>query len=162
MEDLGRLATALGAGLKDRGWRLALAESCTGGGIAEAVTSVAGSSEWFDRGWVTYSNAAKVELLGVAPSTLERHGAVCEETALEMAAGALARSHGQVALAVTGIAGPTGGAPSKPVGMVCFAWVAAGQAPQATTRHFTGDRGQVRRQSIAYALQQLLLLAQSA
>jgi nicotinamide-nucleotide amidase len=162
MGETERLAAEVGTALKSRGWRLALAESCTGGGLAEAVTAVAGSSEWFDRGWVTYSNAAKVELLGVSPATLESHGAVSEETAREMAAGALARSRSQVALAVTGIAGPGGGSPLKPVGTVCFAWAAPGQEPQATTRHFPGERRRVRRQSIAYALRQLLLLAHAA
>jgi nicotinamide-nucleotide amidase len=155
MDELESLAARVGAGLRRRGWKLALAESCTGGGIAQAVTSVAGSSEWFDRGWVTYSNAAKEELLGVSAATLERCGAVSEDTAREMAAGALARSRAQIALAVTGIAGPAGGAPRKPVGTVCFAWATVSGDAQSMTRHFDGDREQVRRQSVQFALEQL-------
>lgn len=156
-----RLAAAAGAALKARGWKLALAESCTGGGLAQAVTAVAGSSEWFDRGWVTYSYAAKVDLLGVAAATLEHHGAVSEETAREMAAGALARSAADLALAITGIAGPGGGTPQKPVGMVCFAWAMKGRDVQSDTRAFAGPRPAVRAQSVRYALEQILLLARS-
>jgi nicotinamide-nucleotide amidase len=158
MDELDRLAVRVGAAFKRRGWMLALAESCTGGWIAQTVTSVAGSSEWFDRGWVTYSNTAKEDLLGVTAETLERHGAVSEETAMEMAAGALARSRAQVALAVTGIAGPGGGSPQKPVGTVCFAWAVQEAHAGSTTRHFDGDREQVRRQSVRDALQQLVVL----
>src|SRR6267378_6142195 len=121
-DTLKTLARRVGARLKNRNLKLATAESCTGGWIAQAVTSVSGSSEWFDRGFVTYSNDAKKELLGVRARTLSRHGAVSEETAREMASGALARSRAQVALAVTGIAGPGGGTRKKPVGLVCFAW----------------------------------------
>lgn len=162
MGELKTLAEQVGAALKGRAWVLALAESCTGGGIAQAVTAVAGSSDWFDRGWVTYSNAAKVELLGVSPATLQRHGAVSEETAREMAAGALARSRAQVALAVTGIAGPGGGSPEKPVGTVCFAWAVRNGEAQSATLHFSGDRDQVRRESVRYALNQLIAMAGNA
>src|SRR5512135_3018157 len=121
-DTLSMLAMQVGAGLKARGLMLATAESCTGGWVAQAVTAIAGSSDWFDRGFVTYSDAAKQEMLGVSAGTLGRHGAVSEHTAREMAAGALAHSRAQVALAITGIAGPGGGSSEKPVGMVCFAW----------------------------------------
>lgn len=147
---LGHLA---GSRLKARGERLVSAESCTGGWVAQVVTSVAGSSEWFERGFVTYSNEAKHELIGVRGETLARHGAVSEETAREMALGALAASHGTIALAVTGVAGPSGGTPAKPVGMVCFAWAGRSGAVKSETRHFTGDREKVRRQSVMRALQ---------
>ena len=135
---------------------LATAESCTGGWIAQAVTSVAGSSDWFERGFVTYSNEAKKESLGVRAATLSRHGAVSEETAREMAAGAVKRSRAQIAVAVTGIAGPGGGTRTKPVGMVCFAWARGRRAPESATRHFSGGRESVRRKSVVAALQGLL------
>jgi nicotinamide-nucleotide amidase len=150
------LAKRLGARLERRGLKLATAESCTGGWIAQAVTSVPGSSAWFDRGFVTYSNAAKRELLGVCAQTLSRFGAVSREAACEMAAGALARSRAQVSVAVTGVAGPTGGTKRKPVGMVCFAWSRRKGIPESTTRHFAGGRESVRRQSAIAALQGLL------
>ena len=153
---LGPLARRVGVRLKERGLKLATAESCTGGWIAQAVTSVAGSSDWFDRGFVTYSNEAKKELLGVRSATLSRHGAVSEETAREMASGALRRSAAHVALAVTGIAGPGGGTRKKPVGMVCFAWAGRRRGAQSVTRRFPGTRESVRRRSVAFALQGLL------
>lgn len=153
---LTTLATLAGARLKARGLTLVTAESCTGGWVAQAVTAIAGSSDWFERGFVTYSNEAKRELLGVREATLERAGAVSEETALEMARGALAAGRGQVALSVTGVAGPTGGTAAKPVGMVCFGWALAGGGAEAVTKHFPGDRGEVRRQSVIFALQGLL------
>ena len=134
---------------------LVTAESCTGGWIAQAVTSVAGSSEWFERGYVTYSNAAKRELLGVPKATLLRHGAVSEPAARAMAGGALRRGRGTIALAVTGIAGPGGGAPGKPVGTVCFAW-AQGRKIRSETRRFRGGRASVRRQSVIHALRGVL------
>ena len=155
-DKLPALARRIGVRLKARGLELATAESCTGGWIAQTVTSVPGSSEWFDRGFVTYSNGAKKELLGVRARTLSRHGAVSEATAREMASGALARSRAQVAVAVTGIAGPTGGTKEKPVGMVCFAWSRKGRVPESVTRRFSGDRESVRRQSVIAALQGLL------
>jgi nicotinamide-nucleotide amidase len=154
-DSLTQLATVAGARLKSRGARLVTAESCTGGWVAQAVTSVAGSSDWFERGYVSYSNAAKREQLGVAAATLERHGAVSEETAREMALGALARVPGTVALAITGVAGPGGGTAAKPVGTVCFAWAANGTA-RSETRRFEGDRESVRRQSVTHALQGLI------
>jgi len=153
---LYELAERVGARLKAQGLLLACAESCTGGWVAQAVTAVAGSSDWFDRGFVTYSNAAKLEMLGVAAETLERFGAVSEETAREMAAGALERSRADIALAITGVAGPTGGTSAKPVGMVCFAWAQRNGAAQSRTQRFAGDREQVRRQSVVAALEGVL------
>ncbi len=155
-ETLTTLAIIVGARLKARGLRLATAESCTGGWVAGAVTAIAGSSEWFDRGFVTYSNDAKMEMLGVSAATLEAFGAVSEQTAGEMAAGALAHSHAQLALSITGVAGPGGGSAEKPVGMVCFGWAGEGGAPLVMTRNFSGDRESVRRQSVICALQGVL------
>lgn len=152
MEELAR---TVGRRLKAANALLVTAESCTGGWAAQVVTSVAGSSEWFERGFVTYSNAAKQELLGVHAETLQRHGAVSEETAREMAQGALTRGKGSVALAVTGVAGPGGGSPGKPVGMVCFAWASAGSV-RSETQQFSGDRESVRRQSVVHALEGVL------
>jgi nicotinamide-nucleotide amidase len=151
------LAQAVGATLKARGLRLVTAESCTGGWVSMALTAVAGSSDWFERGYVTYSNAAKRDDLGVQEETLRRHGAVSEQTASEMAAGAIRRTGAQVALAITGIAGPTGGTTAKPVGTVCFAWAHGGKI-SSETRRFDGDRESVRRQSVLHALQGLLQL----
>ncbi len=145
------LAKRVAERLKAKRCKLVTAESCTGGWAAQVATSIAGSSDWFERGFVTYSNDAKQELLGVAAATLKEHGAVSEETAREMALGALARSKGSVSLAITGIAGPTGGSAAKPVGTVCFAWAAQGVA-RSETRHFKGDRESVRRQSVVRAL----------
>jgi nicotinamide-nucleotide amidase len=154
-DTLARLAELAGARLKIRAARLVTAESCTGGWVAQAVTSVAGSSDWFERGFVTYSNESKRELLGVREDTLARFGAVSEETAREMASGALERGRGTIAVAITGIAGPSGGTPAKPVGMVCFAWAQEGGL-RSETRHFSGDREAVRRESVIRALQGVL------
>jgi nicotinamide-nucleotide amidase len=156
------LARDIGARLKAGGATLVTAESCTGGWVAEVVTSVAGSSSWFDRGFVTYSNEAKQELLGVQAATLQKHGAVSEDTAREMAQGALARSPASVAVSVTGIAGPGGAVPGKPVGTVCFAWARRGGAVSSETRRFDGDREAVRRQSVVHALQGVLRTLDSA
>jgi nicotinamide-nucleotide amidase len=145
----------LGADLAKRRWLLATAESCTGGWAAQAMTAVAGSSSWFDRGFVTYSNEAQMDMLGVCAETLERHGAVSEETVAEMVKGALEHSSARVAFAISGIAGPSGGSDSKPVGTVCFAWAVAGFPMRTTTRHFDGDRRMVRMQSVDYALRQM-------
>ena len=134
---------------------LVTAESCTGGWVAQAVTSVAGSSDWFERGYVTYSNAAKREELGVRVATLARHGAVSEQTAREMARGALKHSRGTIALAITGIAGPGGALPGKPVGTVCFGW-AQGRRIASETKRFRGARHSVRRQSVIHALRGVL------
>jgi nicotinamide-nucleotide amidase len=149
------LAQSVAAALKARALKLATAESCTGGWVSTALTAVAGSSDWFERGYVTYSNAAKREELGVAEETLRRHGAVSEETAREMAAGAMRKARVQAALAITGVAGPTGGSAAKPVGTVCFAWAHGGKISSETKR-FEGDRESVRRQSVQYALEGLL------
>ncbi len=149
------LAQKLGARLKGAGAKLVTAESCTGGWAAQVVTSVAGSSAWFECGFVTYSNQAKRELLGVRDDTLQEYGAVSEETAREMAQGALRRGRGTVALAVTGVAGPGGGSPTKPVGMVCFAWASA-RSVRSETQQFSGDRESVRRQSVIRALEGVL------
>lgn len=145
----------LAAQLLARGWWLTCAESCTGGGIAAALTDVAGSSAWFERGFVTYSNLAKQELLGVSPDTLALHGAVSSETVIEMASGALAHSPAQLAVAVSGIAGPGGGSPDKPVGSVWLAWATA-EVVQARLFHFAGDRAAVRAASVDAALAGLL------
>jgi nicotinamide-nucleotide amidase len=150
------LAAELGRALLARGWRVTVAESCTGGLVAGAITSVAGSSDWFDVGYVTYSNGAKTALLGVTEAVLVAHGAVSEETARAMAEGALAQSGADLAAAVTGIAGPAGGTPAKPVGTVCFAWAARGAAAESTTRRFDGDRAAVREASTAFTLRGLL------
>jgi nicotinamide-nucleotide amidase len=149
------LARKVGEALKAKGWKLATAESCTGGWVAMQATAIAGSSDWFERGFVTYSNEAKRESLGVKEVTLAQHGAVSEQAAREMAAGALGRSHAQVALAITGIAGPGGGSAQKPVGTVCFAWSVGGNM-RSETRRFDGDRESVRRQSVVRALEGVL------
>ena len=154
-----QLATELGAALRARGWLCATAESCTGGLVAGAITDIAGSSEWFDRGYVTYSNEAKIAMLAVPPETIAVHGAVSEPTAQAMAIGALAQSRAHAAVAVTGIAGPGGGVPGKPVGTVCFAWAAREGEPRVETRHLAGDRAAVREASVGVALQGLIGLA---
>ena len=136
---------------------MAAAESCTGGMIAAACTDLAGSSAWFERGFVTYSNEAKTELLGVDAELIARHGAVSEEVARAMAAGALSRSRAQVSVAVTGVAGPTGGSAAKPVGTVWFGFALPGQV-LAEVRHFGGDRAAVRAATVQHALQRLLAL----
>jgi nicotinamide-nucleotide amidase len=153
---LHELAEKVGARLKAAGALLACAESCTGGWVAQAVTAVAGSSDWFDRGFVTYSNAAKLEMLDVRRETLDRYGAVSEETARAMASGALGHSGADISVAITGIAGPTGGTSAKPVGMVCFAWALRNGATDSRTLRFDGDREQVRRQSVIEALEGVL------
>jgi nicotinamide-nucleotide amidase len=150
------LAAELGRRLAARGAFAATAESCTGGLVAGAITASPGSSGWFDRGFVTYSNEAKRELLGVDPDVLERHGAVSEATACAMAEGAMRASRASVAVAVTGIAGPDGGTPTKPVGMVCFAWAGRDGPVAAATHHFPGDREAVRRASVVVALRGMI------
>ena len=155
------LSIKLGHVLKARGWTLALAESCTGGWVSQTVTAVAGSSAWFDRGFVTYSNTAKQEMLGVTPKTLDAHGAVSMETALEMALGALKHSHANITAAITGIAGPDGGSPEKPVGMVCFAWATDKGLSKSTTLYLSGGREHVRQESVKTVLEGLLQLTLS-
>ena len=144
---------------------LATAESCTGGMIASALTDIAGSSPVFDRGFVTYSNAAKIAMLGVSAETLKRHGAVSQETALEMAAGALLHSDAHIAVSVTGIAGPGGGSPEKPVGLVWFGIAGLGMPPAAQMHQFAGDRAAIRAAAVDAALELVrarLALNQSA
>ena len=147
MASLTTLAIELGAVLKERNLMLALAESCTGGMVAQSITSVAGSSAWFDRGFVTYSNVSKIEMLGVRAETLEKFGAVSEETALEMALGCLKHSHAQLSGSITGIAGPDGGTVDKPVGTVCFAWAGEKLLLSTTTKRFFGNREEIRQQA---------------
>ncbi|MBU1663799.1 MAG: CinA family protein [Gammaproteobacteria bacterium] len=156
--ELEALAAELGAVLLQRGWQLATAESCTGGWAAQAATAVAGSSSWFERGFITYSNEAKQEMLGVRAETLDAFGAVSEETAAEMALGALTHSRAQAAFAITGIAGPSGGTPEKSVGTVCFAWARTGAAVVTARQQFSGGRQQVRAQSVELALRKMLAL----
>ncbi len=155
-KDLVELAEQVGAELKRHHAMLATAESCTGGWVAQVITSIAGSSEWFERGFVTYSNQAKQEMLKVSPLTLETFGAVSEETVREMALGALRNSHATVSLAVSGIAGPGGATQDKPVGTVCLAWADQNRATQSRTFYFSGDREAVRRQAVSATLQGLL------
>jgi len=155
---LYKLAEELGRELKRRKLMLATAESCTGGWVSEAVTMVPGSSDWFERGFVTYTYISKREMLGVKEATLDKHGAVSEEVVREMVAGALARSHAQVAVAVSGVAGPTGGTPEKPVGFVCFAWGMKDSKPRSETKRYSGDREAVRRQSVEHALKGVLTM----
>jgi nicotinamide-nucleotide amidase len=157
--DIIDLATRVGRALKAKNLLLATAESCTGGGVAHAITEIAGSSEWFDCGFVTYSNAAKATLLDVPAALIDRMGAVSEEVAAAMAAGALAHSNAHVAVSTTGIAGPGGAVPGKPVGTVCFAW-AMGGATRTERLLFAGDRQAVREQSVVHSLQGLLRLLQ--
>jgi nicotinamide-nucleotide amidase len=147
MDNLTTLATELGAVLKARDLSLALAESCTGGLVAATVTDVAGSSAWFERGFVTYSNQAKIDMLKVSAVTLEKYGAVSEQTAIEMVLGALKHSHAQVAGSITGIAGPDGGTKEKPVGTVCFAWAGNTLPTSSTTKRFFGNRQEIRQQA---------------
>ena len=154
--EIAALAIALGARLAGRHALCVTAESCTGGLVAGAITDVAGRSAWFDRGFVTYSNDATTELLGVPVATLAQNGAVSEATARAMAEGALARSRARLAVAITGIAGPGGGSPAKPVGTVCFAWAVRDGATIVTTRRFDGDRLAVRRAAVVAALAGLL------
>ena len=153
---LYQLAEEVGSELKRRKLMLATAESCTGGWIAEAVTMVPGSSGWFERGFVTYTNISKREMLGVKEATLEKHGAVAEEVVREMVEGALSRSHAQVAVAVSGVAGPGGGTPDKPVGTVGFARGMKDGKPRSETKRFPGDREAVRKQSVERALEGVL------
>ena len=150
------LAAELGAALHARHWRCAAAESCTGGLVAGAITAIAGSSAWFERGFVTYTNEAKVEMLGVAPVLLHEHGAVSEPVARAMAEGALAQSPADLAVAITGVAGPGGGTAAKPVGMVCFAWARRGGETEAESLQLPGDRAAVREAAVAVALRGLL------
>ena len=155
-EELNQLATELGDRLKARGWMLATAESCTGGWVGQLVTAQPGSSGWYERGFITYANDAKIEMLGVPAEMIETHGAVSEETASAMAAGALAHSHAQAALAISGIAGPSGGTPQKPVGLVCYGWALADGTLMSSTCRLGGDRDESRSRAVAAALRGLI------
>lgn len=160
-EELFALAVRTGERLAAAGLMLATAESCTGGGIGAVVTMVAGSSRWYEGGFVTYSNAAKQALLGVPPETLLRHGAVSESTVVAMVEGALARTRAGIAVAVSGVAGPGGGTLTKPVGMVCIAWGLADGHREARTYRFAGDREAVRRQTVLEALAGVIRLCET-
>lgn len=153
--DILDLATRVGRALEAKGLLLATAESCTGGGVAQAVTEIAGSTGWFDCGFVTYSNVSKTELLNVSDAQIAQFGSVSEEVAGAMAEGALASSNAHVAVSTTGIAGPSGGVPGKPVGTVCFGW-SRGDHTHTERLVFSGDRGAVREQTVAHALTGLL------
>ncbi|MEW6512438.1 MAG: nicotinamide-nucleotide amidohydrolase family protein [Pseudomonadota bacterium] len=154
--DLLELSEELGQVCRARNLVVATAESCTGGWVAQVITHTAGSSAWFERGFVTYANVAKADMLGVRLITIENFGAVSLETAGEMAAGALENSNAMISLAITGIAGPTGGSPEKPVGTVCFGWCVKNQVPSCERRLFDGDREAIRRQSVIHALSGLI------
>ena len=153
--DTSSICQQLAKALQDRGLMMATAESCTGGMIAACCTDLSGSSLWFERGFVTYSNAAKSELLGVPADLISRHGAVSEPVARAMARGAVEHAHAQVSVAVTGIAGPTGGSPDKPVGTVWLAWCVAGEISSEQCV-FDGDRAAVRQATVLHALQGVL------
>jgi nicotinamide-nucleotide amidase len=153
---LEALSQELGDALSERGLTLATAESCTGGWVAELVTDTAGSSGWFDRGFVSYSNQAKADMLGVRTDTLAQFGAVSEEVAQAMAAGAIVHSRADWAISITGIAGPGGGSSLKPVGTVCFGWCCRDGVPSSETRQFSGARRSVRQQAVVHALKGLL------
>ena len=137
-------------------WHLSTAESCTGGMVAASITELAGSSEWFERGYVTYSNQAKSEDIDVSQNLIEQYGAVSDQVARAMALGAKQNSGSDIALSITGIAGPTGGSPEKPVGTVCFAWVLANDQMISETKRFTGDRQKIRQQACDFSLRKLL------
>ena len=155
-QDLEILAGQVGSLLQANGQKLATAESCTGGWVAQCLTAIAGSSNWFERGFVTYSNEAKQEMLGIDAQALLTLGAVSEATAGAMANGALRHSRADWALSITGIAGPSGGSADKPVGMVCFGWAGPDSLTEVETRIFSGNREAVRSQSVAHALGGLL------
>jgi nicotinamide-nucleotide amidase len=157
-EELHQLAGELGELLRARNWMLATAESCTGGWVGQLVTALPGSSQWYERGFITYANAAKIEMLGVPAATIDEHGAVSEQTASAMAAGALAHSHAQAALAISGIAGPGGGTRQKPVGLVCYGWALADGTVMSSTCRLDGDREEIRSRAVAAALRGLIEL----
>ncbi len=152
-----QLSEQLGQALLAKQHKLATAESCTGGWVSQAITAIAGSSQWFDCGFITYSNESKQRLLGVSEQLLEQYGAVSEAVVAAMAEGALQYSHADISIAITGIAGPSGGSAEKPVGTVCFAWASRQTATKVKTRHFIGDRQSIREQAVMYCLQGLLI-----
>ena len=156
--ELKQLAQELGVKLQARQWRVATAESCTGGLVGQLLTSLPGCSSWFERGFITYSNVSKHEMLGVPTATLEAFGAVSEETAGAMAQGALAHSHAHVSLSITGIAGPDGGTQQKPVGMVCYGWALSDGTAMTSTCRLSGDREEIRTRAAAAAIRGLIEL----
>jgi len=161
-DEIEAIVPVLADALRQAGFKVATAESCTGGLIASACTTVAGSSDWFERGFVTYSNEAKTEMLGVSPALIDAHGAVSEPVAKAMAEGAIAHSHAQLAVAVTGIAGPGGGSPGKPVGTVWMTLARTGAATRSELLQLSGDRRAIREQTVRSALARLVEAARSA
>ena len=159
--NITKLSAQVGQALKEKKFTLALAESCTGGLASAAITDISGSSTWFDRGFITYSNTAKHQMLGVSKETLSQYGAVSEETAQAMAMGALSKSGADIAGSITGIAGPSGGSANKPVGMVCFAYLTKNGQLITVTKQFAGDRQAIRYQSVIQLLNGLMDLMQS-
>jgi nicotinamide-nucleotide amidase len=157
-QDLHEITQALARVLIKNNWRLSTAESCTGGMVAASITELAGSSDWFERGYVTYSNQAKSEDIDVAQNLIEQHGAVSDQVARAMALGAKQNSGSDLSLSITGIAGPTGGSPEKPIGTVCFAWALANDQIVSETKYFEGDRQQIRQQACDFSLRKLLSL----
>jgi len=162
MEKFKNIVVCLSQYFQNKRWMLATAESCTGGWVAQVITSLPGSSLWFERGFVTYSNQSKQELLGVKQSTLNHYGAVSEQTAIQMAQGALKNSHANVSLAITGIAGPDGSQEDKPVGCVYFAWAGENFEVQVERKHFSGTRKSIREQSVKFSLEKLLQIIQTS
>jgi nicotinamide-nucleotide amidase len=156
--DLHEVTQALARVLKKNNWHLSTAESCTGGMVAASITELAGSSEWFERGYVTYSNQSKSEDIDVSQNLIEQHGAVSDQVARAMALGAKQNSGSDLSLSITGIAGPTGGSPEKPIGTVCFAWILANDQIVSETKHFEGNRQQIRQQACDFSLRKLLSL----
>ncbi len=157
-QEIYHLAETLGKALVKKGWMLSVAESCTGGGICQALTDVAGSSQWFDRGFITYSNPAKIDMLGVKPETLEKSGAVSAEIAKEMVQGAFERSNANIAVSVTGIAGPGGGSKEKPVGTVFMGVISESNFTYVKKNIFEGSRKEIRNQTIVLGINELLNL----
>ncbi len=161
MNDIIELATRIGAAAKAKGVLICTAESCTGGGVAEAITDIAGSSEWFDCGFIAYSTASKTEMLNVSDALIAQNGAVSEEVAAAMAEGALANSNAHITVSTTGIAGPSGAVPGKPVGTVCFAWANGEKTVRTERLVFSGDRKSVRQQTVLHALKGVLRLIET-
>ena len=156
--DLHEITQELARVLIKNNWHLSTAESCTGGLVAASITELAGSSKWFERGYVTYSNQSKSEDIDVSQNLIEHHGAVSDQVARAMALGAKQNSGSDLSLSITGIAGPTGGSPEKPIGTVCFAWALANDQIVSETKHFEGNRQQIRQQACDFSLRKLLSL----
>ena len=156
-----QLAERAGEVLQNGGCVIAVAESCTGGWLAKMITDVPGSSQWFDRGFVTYSNQSKIDMLDVKPDTLDQYGAVSLEVVAEMAQGVIAKSDAEISVAISGIAGPGGGTPDRPIGTVCFAWAMAGGEIRTEQEHFFGSRSEIRQQAVVHSLSVICELASS-